>query len=91
MVDYKITFSKLADKDKKLLKQAGLEEKTLDLLDMISENPYQNPPMYEKLKGNLDGLFSRRISLQHRLVYKVYEETHEIFIVRMWSYYDKAK
>ena len=91
MVDYKITFSKLADKDKKLLKQAGLEEKTLDLLDMISENPYQNPPMYEKLKGNLDGLFSRRISLQHRLVYKVYEETHEIFIVRMWSHYDKVK
>lgn len=83
MVDYKITFSKLADKDKKLLKQAGLEEKTLALLDMISENPYQTPPTYEKLKGNLDGLFSRRISLQHRLVYKVYEDTHEIFIIRM--------
>ena len=91
MVEYKIIFSRLADKDKKLLKQAGLEEKTINMLDMISENPYQTPPTYEKLKGNLDGLFSRRISLQHRLVYKVYEDTKEIFIVRMWSYYDKVK
>lgn len=90
MVEYKIIFSKLADKDKKLLKQAGLEEKTINLLDMISENPYQTPPTYEKLKGNLDGLFSRRISLQHRLVYKVYEDTKEVFIIRMWSHYDKV-
>lgn len=91
MVEYKIIFSKLADKDKKLLKQAGLEEKTKNLLDMVSENPYQTPPTYEKLRGNLDGLFSRRISLQHRLVYKVYEDAKEIFIVRMWSHYDKVK
>ena len=91
MVEYSIIFSKLADKDKKLLKQAGLEDKTINLLDIISENPYQTPPTYEKLKGNLDGLFSRRISLQHRLVYKVYEDTKEIFIVRMWSHYDKVK
>lgn len=83
MVEYKIIFSKLADKDKKLLKQAGLEEKAKSLIDIISENPYQTPPIYEKLRGNLDGLFLRRISLQHRLVYKVYEETKEIFIVRM--------
>ena len=91
MVEYKIIFSKLADKDKKLLKQAGLEEKTINMLDMISENPYQTPPTYEKLKGNLDGLFSRRISLQHRGVYKVYEDTKEIFVVRMWYHYDKVK
>lgn len=83
MVEYKIFFSKLANRDKKLIKQAGLEEKTINLLDMISENPYQTPPTYEKLKGNLDGLLSRRISLQHRLVYKVYEKEKEIFIVRM--------
>ena len=83
MVEYKIIFSKQADKDKKMLKQAGLAEKTIGLLDIISENPYQTPPTYEKLKGNLEGLFSRRISLQHRLVYKVYEETKEIFVVRM--------
>ena len=89
MVEYKIIFSKLADKDKKLLKQAGLDEKTMNLLDMISENPYQAPPPYEKLRGNLDGLLSRRISLQHRLVYKVFEDTKEIFIVRIWLHYDK--
>ena len=84
MVEYKVIFSKLADKDKKLLKQAGLDEKTMKLLDIISENPYQMPPTYEKLKGNLDGLLSRRISLQHRLVYKVYEDEKEVFVVRMW-------
>ena len=91
MVEYKIIFSKFADKDKKLLKQAGLEDKTINLLDMISENPYQTPPTYEKLKGNLEGLFSRRISLHHRLVYKVYEDTKEFFIVRMLAHYDKTK
>ena len=90
MVKYKVFFSKLADKDKKLLKQAGLEEKAKNLIDIISENPYQTPPSYEKLKGNLEGLCSRRISLQHRLVYKVFEEEKEIFIVRMWSHYDKV-
>lgn len=90
MVEYKIVFSQLADKDKKLLKQAGLEEKTKKLLDIIQINPYENPPVYEKLRGNLDGLFSRRISLQHRLVYKVYEDTKEIFIVCMWSHHDKV-
>ncbi len=90
MVEYKIIFSKLADKDKKLIKQAGLEDKTLNLLEMISENPYKTPPTYEKLRGNLDGLLSRRISLQHRLVYKVYEKEKEIFIVGMWSHYDRV-
>ena len=91
MVKYKVIFSKLADADKKLLKQAGLDKKTMGLLDVISNNPYETPPTYEKLKGNLDGLLSRRISLQHRLVYKVYEKEKEIFIVRMWSHYDKVK
>ena len=91
MVKYKVIFSKLADADKKLLKQAGLDKKTMGLLDVISNNPYETPPTYEKLKGNLDGLLSRRISLQHRLVYKVYEDTKEVFVVRMWSHYDKAK
>ena len=91
MVKYKVIFSKLADADKKLLKQAGLDKKTKNLLDIISDNPYEAPPTYEKLKGNLDGLLSRRISLQHRLVYKVYEDTKEVFVVRMWSHYDKIK
>ena len=62
----------------------------MKLLDIISENPFQTPPSYEKLRGNLDGLLSRRISLQHRLVYKVYEDEKEVFVVRMWSHYDKV-
>lgn len=89
MVEYKIIFSKLADKDKKLLKQAGLENKTKELLDLISINPYQTPPAYEKLKGNLNGCCSRRISYQHRLVYEIDEIKKEIFVLRMWTHYDK--
>lgn len=89
MVKYTIIFSKLADKDKKLLKQAGLEIKAKELLDLISINPYQIPPTYEKLKGNLNGLCSRRISYQHRMVYEINEEKKEIFILRMWTHYSK--
>lgn len=89
MVEYKVIFSKLAEKDKKLLKQAGLEEKAKELIELISANPYQTPPTYEKLKGNLSGLCSRRISYQHRLVYEIDEERMEIFILRMWSHYEK--
>lgn len=89
MVEYKIIFSKFAEKDKKLLKQAGFEDKAKELLDLISVNPYQTPPTYEKLKGNLSGCCSRRVSYQHRLVYEIDEEKREVFILRMWSLYDK--
>lgn len=89
MVEYKIIFSKLADKDKKLLKQAGLEVKTKELLDLIAISPYQTPPTYRKLKGILNGCCSKRISYQHRLVYEINEKKKEIFILRMWTYYDK--
>lgn len=89
MVKYTIKYSKQAEKDKKLLKQAGLEKISKDLLDMISDNPYQTPPYYEKLRGNLNNFFSRRINLKHRLVYKVNEDKHEVVILRMWSHYDK--
>lgn len=89
MVEYKIIFSKQADKDKKLLKQAGLEEKAKEILDIMLIDPYQTPPIYEKLKGNLCGCCSRRISYQHRLVYEINEETKEIFVLRMWTHYNK--
>lgn len=89
MVEYKIIFSKQANKDKKLLKQAGLEEKAKELLDIMLIDPYQNLPVFEKLKGNLTGCCSRRISFQHRLVYQVDEIKKEIFILRMWTRYDK--
>lgn len=95
---YLIRFSRQADKDKKLLKGAGLDKKAKELLDIIAENPFQTPPAYEGLVGNLSGYYSRRINLQHRLVYHVisekvifadkeYEGT--VKIDRMWSHYDK--
>lgn len=97
---YIIRFSKQADKDKKLLKGAGLDIKAKNLLYIIAENPFQNPPPYEGLAGNLNGYYSRRINLQHRLVYQVYNEPVSIDgvkyegtikVVRMWSHYDAVK
>jgi len=87
MVNYIVKFSKQAEKDKKLLKQAGLEKTTKDMLDIIKTDPFQNPPNFEKLKGNLKGFFSRRISLRHRLVYKVDENVNEVIVLRMWTHY----
>ena len=93
-----IRFSKQADKDKKLLKGAGLAPKAKKLLDLIAENPFQNLPPYEGLLGNLSGYYSRRINIQHRLVYQVYNESvvineveyqGTIKIVRMWTHYDR--
>lgn len=78
-----IKFTKNAEKDKKLLKKAGLEEKTKKLLNLISNNPFQIPPSYEKLVGDLEGYYSRRINLQHRLVYKVYKEINTVVIHSM--------
>lgn len=97
---YIIRFSKQADKDKRLLKGAGLDLKAKSLLNIIAENPFQNPPPYEGLVGNLNGYYSRRINIQHRLVYQVYSETvvvegieyeGTIKVVRMWSHYDAVR
>lgn len=97
---YKIFFAPQAMKDKKLVEHAGLKEKVKKLLDIIKVYPYQTPPTYEKLIGNLSGYYSRRINLQHRLVYQVlpnedklvdeYGEEYDgiIKIVRMWTHYD---
>ncbi len=85
---YSVYFSKTAQKDKALLKQAKLERKARELLDILMENPYQNPPPYEKLCGDLDGCCSRRINRQHRLVYAVDEGKQEVRILRMWTHYE---
>lgn len=94
---YLVRFSKQADKDKKRLKAAGLDKKAKELLNIIAEDPFRNPPPYEGLVGNLSGFYSRRINLQHRLVYEVYtdpvEEAENVFegtvrVVRMWTRYD---
>ena len=84
---WEILFTKNAEKDKRLLKQAGLDRKTKKLLDVLSNDPFQNPPSYEKLVGDLDGYYSRRIHVQHRLVYRVIEDKHQVIVHAMWSYY----
>lgn len=85
---YILKFSKLAQKDAENLKSAGLDEKAKRLLNIIKENPFQIPPPYEKLIGDLNGMYSRRINIQHRLVYTVDEENKIIRVLRMWKHYE---
>lgn len=80
-------YTKQAQKDAKKINQSGLKQKTKELLDIISENPFQNPPPYEKLVGDLSGAYSRRINIQHRLVYQVIEDQNAIKVLRMWTRY----
>ena len=86
---YKIVYTKTALKDIPKLKAAHLDEKAKNLIDLIRDDPYQTPPGYEKLVGNLQGLISRRINIQHRLVYEVYEKEKVIKIVSLWSHYER--
>ena len=97
---YKIVFTKQSLKDLDRLKAMNLSKKAKSLVDIIRDNPYQNPPRYERLVGNLDGILSRRINIQHRLVYQIYEMQFEengveyqgiIKIIRMWTHYDHVK
>ena len=85
---YTIYFSSRAEKDKKLLKKANVGKKAIQLLDLIMENPFETPPRYEKLVGDLKGYYSRRINLQHRMVYEVDENKKIIRILSMWSHYE---
>ena len=88
MVNYKVIYTKNAAKDISNLKAANLAKKAQQLIELIKENPFQNPPPYEKLLGNLDGLYSRRINIQHRLVYEVLEDIRTVKIISMWSHYE---
>ena len=88
MVMYEVVFAKQAQKDKKRLKQAGLDGRAKKLLDVIAENPFKTPPRYEKLVGDLAGYYSRRINIQHRLVYEVYEEQKTVKVLSMWTHYE---
>lgn len=89
MVNYKIVYVKRVLKDIPKLKENGLSDKVQKLIELIKVNPYQNPPPYEKLVGNLQGAYSRRINLQHRLVYQVYEKEKTIKILSIWSHYER--
>ena len=88
MVSWTLVYTKQATKDAKKLAASGLKEKAQELLDVIAENPFQNPPTYEKLVGDLSGAYSRRINIQHRLVYQVLEKERIVKVLRMWTHYE---
>ena len=85
---WKIVFTKHAQKDAIKLASGGLKSKALALIEILKINPFQTPPSYEKLVGDLSGCFSRRINIQHRLVYQVFESENTIKVLRMWSHYE---
>lgn len=86
---YKIVYTKTAAKDIPKLKGAHLDEKAKALIEILRSDPYQMPPPYEKLVGDLNGAYSRRINLQHRLVYEVYEAEQTIKILSLWTHYER--
>jgi len=87
-VSWKIIYTKQAQKDAKKLKQSGLKEKAESLLQLLSEDPLQKPPPVEKLLGDLSGAYSRRINIQHRLVYQVLVDEKLVKVLRMWTHYE---
>ena len=87
-MSWRIVFAKHAQKDARNLAATGLKEKAQLLLDVIAEDPFRTPPSYEKLVGDLKGAYSRRINIQHRLVYQVIEEEHTVKVLRMWTHYE---
>jgi Txe/YoeB family toxin of toxin-antitoxin system len=88
VVTWNVVYSKYAIKDAKKLSSAGLKDKAQRLLDILVVNPLQNPPPYEKLVGDLTGAYSRRINIQHRLVYEIFRKEKTVRILRMWSHYE---
>lgn len=87
-MSWRIVFTKQAQKDAKKLSATGLRSKAENLIQILRENPYQVPPPYEKLVGDLAGACSRRINIQHRLVYEIIEEEKTVKIIRMWTHYE---
>jgi toxin YoeB len=88
MSNWQLVYTKQANKDAKKSNSAGLRNKAQKLLAIVSDNPFANPPPYEKLIGDLNGYYSRRINIQHRLVYQIFEEVKIVKIIRMWSHYE---
>ncbi|MGO8987268.1 MAG: Txe/YoeB family addiction module toxin [bacterium] len=88
MVKWRIVYTRQAQKDAKKIAAAGLRPKAEKLLEILSENPFQTSPPFEKLIGDLSGAYSRRITIQHRLVYQVLQETKTVKVIRMWTHYE---
>jgi Txe/YoeB family toxin of toxin-antitoxin system len=88
MVNLELRYTSQALKDAKKLSKSGLREKAEGVLKVLAENPFQNPPPYEKLVGDLEGAYSRRINIHHRLVYQVLKDQKIVKIIRMWTHYE---
>lgn len=87
-MSWRLVFTKQAQKDAKKIAQSGLKTAASQLLDVLHEDPFQNPPPFEKLMGDLSGAYSRRINIQHRLVYQVIEDIKTVKVIRMWTHYE---
>jgi toxin YoeB len=87
-VSWRILYTKQAQKDARRLASVVLRQKAEGLLHLLEDDPFQSPPPYEKLVGDLRGAYSRRVSIQHRLVYQVLEEEHIVKVLRMWTHYE---
>jgi Txe/YoeB family toxin of toxin-antitoxin system len=87
-VTWKLVYTRQAQRDAKKLAVAGLKDRAVELLEMLERNPFETPPPYEKLKGDLTGACSRRINVQHRLVYQVLERERTVKIIRLWTHYE---
>lgn len=87
-MSWELVYTRHAQKDAQKLAATGLKARAQELLTIIKENPFQNPPPYEKLVGDLSGAYSRRINIQHRLVYEVLQEPRTVKVLRMWSHYE---
>jgi Txe/YoeB family toxin of toxin-antitoxin system len=87
-VSWDLVYTNQAKRDAEKLSRSGLKPQAQKLLEILKENPHQNPPSYEKLVGDLAGAYSRRINIQHRLVYQVLEDIHTVKVIRMWSHYE---
>ena len=88
MVKWAVVYAKHALKDAKKISSAGLKAKAQAILEVLANDPFQNPPAYEKLVGDLEGAYSRRINIQHRLVYEVFKKERTVRVLRMWSHYE---
>lgn len=87
-MSWKLVYTKQAQKDAKKLAASNLKQKTQELLKVLVQNPYQNPPPYEKLVGDLSGAYSRRINIQHRIVYQVLDGEQVVKVLRLWTHYE---
>ena len=87
-MSWRVVYTRHAQKDAKKITKSNLKKKTIELISLLEQDPFQNPPQFENLVGDLEGAYSRRINIQHRLVYQVLTEEHVVKVLRMWTHYE---